>query len=64
LNREYRKLHGLLSADEQKALVEEERAWLVKRDAIKSEKEKQTFVNDRGNELQLRVATIVDQKSE
>jgi hypothetical protein len=64
LNRWYRKLRGLLSADEQKALAEEQRAWLVKRDATKSEKEKQTFVNDRGNELQLRVAEIVDQKSE
>jgi hypothetical protein len=64
LNREYRKLRGLLSADELKALVEEQRAWLVKRDAIKSEKEKQTFVTDRGNELQLRAETIVDQKSD
>jgi hypothetical protein len=40
LNRSYRQLHGLLSDDEQKALVDEERAWLVKRDEIKSPKQK------------------------
>ena len=64
LNREYRKLRGLLSADEQKALVEEERAWLVKRDAIKSAKEKEAFMTERGNELQERAYKIVDQKSD
>ena len=64
LNRTYRKLRGLLSADEQQALVEEERAWLLKRDATKSAKQKEAFTTDRGNELQLRVAEIVDQKSE
>jgi Lysozyme inhibitor LprI len=64
LNREYRKLRGLLSADEQKALVEEERAWLRKRDATKSAKQKEAFTTDRGNELQLRADKIVDQKSD
>ena len=64
LNREYRKLRGLLSADEQKALVEDERAWLVKRDAIKSAKEKEAFTTDRGNEIQERANKIVDQKSD
>jgi hypothetical protein len=64
LNRTYRKLRGLLSADEQKALIEEERAWLLKRDATKSAKQKEAFTTDRGNELQLRADKIVDQKSD
>ena len=64
LNRAYRKLQGLLSVDDQKALVEEERAWLVKRDAIKSAKQKQAFITDRCNELDNRAYKIVEQKSE
>ena len=64
LNRAYRKLRGLLSADEQKVLVEEERAWLVKRDAIKSAKQKEAFMTERGNELQGRADKIVEQKSD
>jgi hypothetical protein len=64
LNRSYRKLHGLLSDDEQKALVDEERAWLVKRDEIKSPKQKQEFITQRGNELQSRAYDIVQQKSD
>jgi hypothetical protein len=64
LNRTYRKLRGLLSPDEQQALVEEELAWLMKRDATKSVKQKEAFTTDRGNELQLRADKIVDQKSD
>ena len=64
LNRAYRKLHGLLSMDEQKALVEEERAWLVKRDAIRSAKQKEEFITGRCNELDDRANKIIDQKSD
>jgi hypothetical protein len=64
LNRSYRKLHGLLSDDEQKALVDEERAWLVTRNEIKSAKQKEEFIKQRGNELQLRADKIVQQKSD
>jgi len=62
LNRIYRSLHGLLSVDGQKALVEEERAWLVKRDAIKSQKEKEAFVRARIDELKTRVESIVEER--
>ena len=62
LNRVYRSLHGLLSLNDQKALVEEERALLVKRDAIKSQKEKQAFVRARIDELKARVDSIVEER--
>lgn len=62
LNRIYRSLHGLLSLNDQKALVEEERAWLVKRDAIKTEKEKEAFVRARIDELKARVDSIVEER--
>ena len=62
LNRIYRTLHGLLSSDDQNALVEEERAWLLKRDAIKSQEEKQAFVQARIDELKVRVGNIVEEK--
>jgi hypothetical protein len=62
LNRAYRKLHGLLSADEQTALVEEQRVWLAKRDAIKSEKKKEEFITERFNELQDRADKIIQQR--
>src|SRR5271165_3976248 len=61
-NRIYRTLHGLLSSDEKNALVEEERAWLLKRDAIKSQEEKQAFVQTRIDELKVRVGNIVEEK--
>jgi hypothetical protein len=64
LNRIYRSLHGLLSFDDQKALIAEERAWLVKRDAIKSEKEKQAFVRARIDELKARVEKIVAEREQ
>jgi len=51
-----------LSSNEQNALVEEERAWLVKRDAIKSQEEKQAFVQARIDELKARVGNIVEEK--
>jgi hypothetical protein len=62
LNRVYRKLHGLLSADDQKALVEEERAWLVKLDPIKSEKKKTEFVQARWEELLTRASKIISDR--
>ncbi len=60
LNRTYRKLHGLLSAPDQKSLVEEERAWLIKRDAIKSEQQKEAFIVARTQELQTRIENIIE----
>jgi hypothetical protein len=62
LNGAYRTLHGLLSSSDQKALVEEERAWLVKRDAIKSEAERKAFIEARISELQNRTDKIIDEK--
>jgi hypothetical protein len=64
LNRVYRTLHGLLSPDQQKALVEEERAWLVKRDAIKSGTKRDEFINERSKELQERLDKIIQEKPE
>jgi hypothetical protein len=60
LNRLYRKLHGLLSAADQKSLLEEERAWLIKRDAIKSEQQKEAFILARTQELRGRFENIVE----
>jgi hypothetical protein len=62
LNRTYRTLHGLLSSSEQKALVEEERAWLVKRDAIRSETERKAFIDARTEELEDRTSKIIEEK--
>jgi hypothetical protein len=62
LNRIYRKLHGLLSADDQKSLVEEERAWLIKRDAIKTGPQKEAFIEARTQDLQSRVEKIIEAK--
>jgi hypothetical protein len=64
LNRAYRKLHGLLSPEEQKTLVEDQRAWLTKRDAIKSADKKSEFVNTRATELENRATEIIGQKSD
>ena len=44
LNRAYRSLIGLLTSDERKALVEEERAWISQRDAAKSTQAKNDLV--------------------
>jgi hypothetical protein len=46
LNRAYGKPHGLLAPAEQKELADEERAWIVKRDAIKTVTEKNEFIRD------------------
>jgi hypothetical protein len=62
LNRVYRKLHGLLSADDQKTLVEDQRAWLTKRDAIGSLAKKNAFINARSTELENRAAAIIAEK--
>jgi hypothetical protein len=60
LNRTYRQLHGLLSAADQKLLVKEERDWLLKRDAVKSEQQKKAFIVARTQELQTRVENVKD----
>ena len=62
LCRAYLKLHGLLSPADQKSLVEEERAWLTKRDAIKSEHRKEAFTVSRTEELQARTQNILRAK--
>ena len=64
LNRDYRRLYGLLPSDQQKALLAEERAWLEQRDAIKSPKEKDAFVSARCAELEERAHKIIDEKSD
>jgi len=64
LNRAYRKLHGLLAPAEQKELADEERAWLVKRDAIKSQTEKDDFIQARREELQRRAYKMISEKKE
>jgi|SRR5271165_4384941 len=62
LNRTYRELHGLLSAADQESLVEEERAWLIKRDATTSEQQREAFISARTQELQNRVENIIEEK--
>jgi hypothetical protein len=53
-----------LSAVDQKSLAEEERAWLIKRDAIKSESEKKAFIVARAAELQTRLQNILETREE
>lgn len=48
-----------LSAADQKSLVEGERAWLIKRDAIQSEQQKKAFIVARTQELQTRIENIL-----
>jgi hypothetical protein len=60
LNRAYRSLIGLLTSDERKALVEEERAWIVQRDAAKSEQAKDNLVAARIQELSNRHDSKID----
>jgi len=62
LNRAYRTLRSLLSPDDQKSLVEEERAWLTRRDAIKSMQQKDSFIEGRTQELQARVNKAIEAK--
>jgi hypothetical protein len=62
LNRAYRTLRSLLSPDEQRSLVKGERAWLTRRDAIKSKQQKDSFTDARTQELQARVNKAVEAK--
>lgn len=62
LNRTYRMLCGLLSSNDQKALADEERTWLAKRDAIKSDAERRALVDARIRELEARANTIIGEK--
>jgi hypothetical protein len=64
LNRIYRLLHGLLSDSDQKKLAEEERAWLLKRDAVTAETERNAIVKTRIDELKNRADTIIGEKRE
>jgi hypothetical protein len=59
LYRAYLKLYGLLSPADQKSLVEEERGWLTKREAIKSDDQKEAFTVARTEELQARLQNIL-----
>jgi uncharacterized protein YecT (DUF1311 family) len=54
LNRTYRSLIGLLTSDERKALIEEERAWIGQRAAAKSQQAKDDLVTARIEELSKR----------
>jgi hypothetical protein len=60
LNRAYRSLIGLLTSDERKALVEEERAWIVQRDNAKSVQAKKDLVAARIEALNNRRSAKVD----
>jgi hypothetical protein len=60
LNRAYRSLIGLLTSDERKALVEEERAWIVQRDTAKSVQAKKDLVATRIEALDTRRQAKVD----
>ena len=60
LNRAYRSLIGLLTSDERKALVEEERAWIAQRDAAKSVKAKNELVAARIEALNNRRDAKID----
>ena len=64
LNRAYRALSGLLTPDGRTALVKKERAWLTKRDAIKSKDEQDGFVEMRTEELKHRSEKAFEQKEE
>ena len=62
LNRAYRSLIGLLTSDERKALVEEERAWIGQRDAAQSAKAKNDLVAARiqtlNDRLDAKISTL------
>ncbi len=60
LNRTYRSLIGLLTSDERKALIEEERAWIGQRDAAKSKQAKDDLVAARIQELSKRLDSKID----
>jgi hypothetical protein len=60
LNREYRSLIGLLTSDERKALIEEERAWIGQRDAAKDEQAKDDLVAARIQGLYNRLDSKID----
>jgi hypothetical protein len=60
LNRAYRSLIGLLTSDERKALVEEERAWIVQRDNARTVPAKDDLVAARIQELSNRLDSKID----
>ena len=60
LNRAYRSLIGLLTSDERKTLVDEERAWIGQRDAAKSEQAKNELVAARIETLNNRRDAKID----
>ena len=60
LNRAYRSLIGLLTSDERKTLVDEERAWIGQRDAAKSERAKNELVAARIETLNNRRDAKID----
>jgi hypothetical protein len=64
LNRTYQLLHGLLSDSDQKKLADEERAWLIKRDAVTAETERNAIVKTRIDELESRASTIIGEKQQ
>jgi len=60
LNRAYRSLIGLLTPDERKALVDEERAWIGQRDAVKDEQAQANLVEARIKTLNDRCEAKID----
>jgi hypothetical protein len=59
LNRIYRSLIPILQPAEREALIKEERAWIVQRDATKGSEAKEKVVQDRIQELSNRAARKV-----
>jgi uncharacterized protein len=55
-----RSLTGLLTAEDRKALLEQERAWIAQRDAAKSDQEKTDLVQARIKELSDRTDNKID----
>jgi hypothetical protein len=60
LNRVYRSLIGLLTSEERKALIEEERAWIGQRDASKGDQARDELVAARTEELIKRRDSKID----
>jgi hypothetical protein len=58
LNEDYRKLRDLLDETGRENLKTEERAWLKKRDSIKSAQERAEFTGARVNELENKISNL------
>jgi hypothetical protein len=61
LNVTYQKLMGLLTPEERQALIEEQRAWLKRRDESRTEPEKDKMTQERTSELDTRKSDRVQE---